>query len=806
MIVMKFGGSSLATGERIRQAVEIVKRLREEGKELVVVCSAMGGVTDALIEMSALACARDDSYLVRFDELRTRHLVCAGELLTGLALEHTRESLHGEIQSLGEFLRGLYLIGECTPRSRDLVMSFGERLSCMLVSAFLHQTHPLTVMIDTRTLIKTDDQFGNAQVNQQETYENIRERLHGVPLCVATGFIASTPRGETTTLGRGGSDYTASLFGAALAADEIQIWTDVDGVLSADPRLVSGALPIDEMTYEEAMEMSHFGAKVIYPPTMSPARELGIPIIIKNTFAPDHPGTRIAQTARPNGPIRGISSLKDVALLRVSGPGMLGVAGTAGRMFQALSSKGVNVMMITQGSSEHSICAIILPEDGERAARAIKEEFALQILQRQVDDVHVESGLSIIAVTGDQMRNVPGIAGNVFHALGDYGVNVVAIAQGSSERNISIVVRGSEVVRGMQAIHDRFFTNKRAPLQVVVVGTGLVGSTLLKQIATRAGDQSPEVRVCGVANSRQMLFDPSGIDPAHAKEQLEIQAEALDLPRFIERVKAAGFPRPVFVDCTASEEPMAFYEGLLQAGISVVTPNKRATTRSMAAYRALKTACRGSRFCYETNVGAGLPVISVMRNLLESGDHIHKIEGTLSGTLSYLFNTFNESMSFTALLREARAQGFTEPDPRDDLSGMDVARKLLILAREMGLELELADVEVENLVPDDCRSVQGVDAFFEKLTAHDGAVADRVRAAREEGKVLRYVASVAQGHAQVKLEAVDAMHPCASLSGSDNLFSFTTDRYHTRPLVVKGPGAGAEVTAAGVLNDILSCS
>lgn len=554
------------------------------------------------------------------------------------------------------------------------------------------------------------------------------------------------------------------------------------------------------------MEMSHFGAKVIYPPTLQPARELGLPIVIKNTFHPDHPGTRIVGETKSNGPVKGLSCIKRVALLRVSGSGMVGVAGTAGRLFQALAHAGVNVIMITQGSSEHSICTVILPEDQERACAAVKGEFALQILQRQIDGVSVESGLSIIAVTGEHMRQVPGIAGNVFRALGDYGVNVVAIAQGSSERNISIVVREEQVARGQQAIHDRFFTGKRAPLQVFVVGMGLVGSTLIKQITARTPGQTPEVQLCGVAHSRKMLFEPAGIDPSRAKEELETRGESLDLSAFVGRLKAAGLPRPVFIDCTASEAPIPFYEGLLRAGVNVVTPNKRATTGALASYQALKAACRGSRFCYETNVGAGLPVISVMRNLVESGDHIRKIEGTLSGTLSYLFNSFDETMSFTSLLREAKTQGYTEPDPRDDLSGLDVARKLLILAREIGLSLELSDIEVENLVPENCRGVVGVEAFFEALRAHDGALRDRVRRAREEGKVLRYVARVADGRASVRLEAVPADHPCAGLSGSDNLFSFTTERYHTRPLVVRGPGAGAEVTAAGVLADILSCS
>lgn len=825
MIVMKFGGSSLADGGRIKQAAGIVRRAQEGGEEVVVVCSAMGGATDVLIEMSALASARDDGYLRRFDELCARHLACANELLVGLPLEQARAQIQRELQALGEILRGLYLIGECTSRSRDLVMSFGERLSTFLVCEYMKTLELGTQMLDAREVVKTDEAFGNAGVKLEETYQNIRARFESsTPVRVVTGFIGSTGRGETTTLGRGGSDYTASLFGAALAAREIQIWTDVDGVLTADPRLVEGVHPISEMTYEEAMEMSHFGAKVIYPPTMTPAREAGIPIIIKNTFNADHPGTRIHEHPGDNGPLKGISSIRSVALIYVSGPGMVGVTGTAGRMFSALAEAGVNVIMISQGSSEQSICAVVASQDAHIAVRALKQAFALEILQRHIDEIVAQERLSVIAVIGERMRQAPGIGGKIFTALGDHSVNVVAVAQGSSERNISIVVREDQAARGQQAIHDRFFTGKRAPLQVFVVGMGLVGSTLIKQIAGRSpeqtpplasGGKTPRIELCGVANSRRMLLDLSGIDPSRAKEELESRGEPNDLAELVHRIKAAELPHPVLVDCTASDAPVGFYEELLRAGISVVTPNKRATTGALADYRALKAACRGSRFCYETNVGAGLPVISVMRNLVESGDHIHKVEGTLSGTLSYLFNTFDETMSFTHLLREAKAQGYTEPDPRDDLSGLDVARKLLILAREMGLPLELSDIDVENLVPEDCREAQGVDAFFERLAAHDGEFSDRLRRARATGNVLRYVASVAypparergeDGVARVRLAPVPSTHPCASLSGSDNLFSFTTDRYHTRPLVVRGPGAGAEVTAAGVLSDILSCS
>lgn len=802
MIVMKFGGSSLADGGRIKHSAGIVRRAQEGGEELVVVCSAMGGATDVLIEISMLAAARNDEYLERLNELRARHLDCAGELFTDKVLEDAHTQLECELHALGEILRGIYLIGECTARSRDLVMSFGERLSTFLMCESLKTQESRTRMLDASEIVKTDEVFGCASVHKEQTYHNIRNRFsESVPISVVTGFIASTGNGETTTLGRGGSDYTASLFGAALGAREIQIWTDVDGVLTADPRLVSGAKPVDDMTYEEAMEMSHFGAKVIYPLTMQPARELHIPLIIKNTFRPEHPGTRIHNVPTINGPIKGISSISCVSLIRVSGPGMVGVTGTAGRMFSALASVGVNIIMISQGSSEQSICAVVTSKDAPRALASLEETFVLEVHHSRIDEIHVQDGLSVIAVVGERMREMPGIGGKIFTALGDYGVNVVAVAQGSSERNISMVVSEGQAGLGMQAIHDRFFSHKRPPLQVVIVGTGLVGMELVKQIISRGGED-PVITLCGVMNSRQMLMAVACVDP----RELEHRGEPADLSRMVDWLKKAQFPRAVFVDCTASEEPVRHYESLLCAGVSVVTPNKRATSGGLEGYKRLKQAGRGSFFRYETNVGAGLPVIGVMQSLIGSGDQIHTIEGTLSGTLSYLFNTYREGMSFTTLVREAREKGFTEPDPREDLSGMDVARKLLILAREMGLELELDDVEVENLVPEDCREVQGVDAFFEALKAYDQHFADRLAQARAQGRVLRYVAHVLEGQAQVRLEAVDDAHPCYGLSGSDNLISFTTNRYHDRPLVIRGPGAGAEVTAAGVLADILSCS
>ncbi len=790
----------MGTAERIKSVVKIIHHERERDAKIIVVCSAMGGVTDTLIEMCRLAQAGDASYREVFATIRDRYFTCASELFSARTIPSVQEYLESSFQSLSEILRGIFLIQECTVRSRDLVMSVGERLSTFLVCEAFRTLSPETSMLDTRSVVKTNDQFGNARVNMEETCENIRHHVNShTSVYVVTGFIGSTDKGETTTLGRGGSDYTASLFGAALGADEIQIWTDVDGVLSADPRLVKGTIPIGEMTYEEAMEMSHFGAKVIYPPTMQPARELNIPIVIKNTFNPEYPGTRIRATSTANGPVKGISCIKDVTLLRVSGPGMIGITGIAGRMFQALARANINITMITQGSSEHSICAVIDPLECERAVSAMKEEFALQMLQRHIDDVSVVEDLSVIAVTGEHMRHVPGIGGKIFGALGKSGVNVVAIAQGSSERNISIVVKQDQVALGIQAIHDAFF-KEVSGASVYLVGTGLIGSTLLRQLHEL---QREDIRVCGLMNSRFMLVN-SGIDLGDWNNAL-VQGEAAWLDRFVQWILSDPTHKKLFVDCTASEETGAWYERLLAAGVCVVTANKKLASDSQAFYDRVANSVHANLFRYETNVGAGLPVLSTIRSLIETGDEVLEIQGVLSGTLSYLFNTYDGTTSFADLVREAREKGYTEPDPRDDLSGLDVARKLLILARAVGLKGEREDVCVQNLTPEPCRDLKTPEEFLERLQDHEPEFLERLRVAQASGNRLRYVARVSGGAMSVKLESVDCHHPCFGLSGSDNLVAIRTKRYFDRPLVIQGSGAGAEVTAAGVLHDLLSC-
>lgn len=799
MMIMKFGGTSVGSAQAIQQTTAIIcSHASADGA--VIVCSAMAGVTDALILCCELAAQGASTYVEVLASLKETHEQCIRALFTESDFERVSSLFVAECDTLAEVLRGIFFIQECSLRTRDLVMSFGERFSCLCVSEYLKNKESRVVLLDARSVIKTNNQFGNAQVFLHESFERIREAVNvSGQLWVVAGFIGSTQKGETTTLGRGGSDYTASLFAAALAADEIQIWTDVDGVLTADPRLIKGAHSIAAMTYEEAMEMSHFGAKVIYPPTMQPAREFGIPIWIKNTFHPEHPGTKISSEIQANGPVKGISCIKQVALLHVCGPGMVGVTGTAGRMFSALAKAHINIMMITQGSSEHSICAVIAPGDAPQALQALKEEFTLQILNREIDEISLQDDLSVIAVVGEQMHHTPGIAGKLFHALGQAHVNIVAIAQGSSERNISMVVRSQDVTSGMQVIHDAFFSEEDTPsnIHLYVAGTGTVGGELLHQLA-----QLPDakLRLMGMINSRKMIRQFVAFS---SWAQTLDQGESSDLQRFIQEIIADSCSRKVFVDCTASEKVVECYKNLFDAGVSIVAANKKAASHSQAFYdRVIKN--RGDVFFgYETTVGAGLPVISTIRSLLETGDRIVEIQGVLSGTLSYLFNTFDGTTSFSVLLSEAQEKGYTEPDPRDDLSGMDVGRKLLILAREIGYACELDDIKVENLTPESCRSLSSTQEFFKILKEQDHTFAQRFNEAQNKGCRLRYIAQLKDHKMHVALASVGPEHPCYHVSGSDNLIAIYTKHYHERPLIIQGPGAGAQVTAAGVLQDVL---
>lgn len=808
MKVLKFGGSSVATPARIRSVIEIIKHYLSG--EVAVVFSAFGGVTDELIAISKLALDGKDEYRQRADQLEKRHMEAVRELVN----IHKQSSILAQVKikmnELADVLNGVYLVKERTPRTLDYIMSFGERLSAFIISEAMKDRGHAVEYLDARSLIVTDDHFGHAKVDFDLTNKRIAAHFaNHNKFQIVTGFVATAASGETTTLGRSGSDYTAAIFAAALGATDLEIWTDVDGMMTADPRMVKKAFTVPQMSYEEAMELSHFGAKVIFPATMQPAMINKIPIWIRNTFNPSFQGTLIHAESTNGKLIKGISSMNDVSLLNIQGSGLLGVVGVSMRLFATLAREQINVILISQASSEHSICIAIDSPAAARAKQAIEREFVHEIRGEEIDEVYVESDLSIVAVVGDGMKHSPGTSGRMFSGLGRNGINVMAIAQGSSERNISAVVRQVDIAKALNALHEAFFLSDRKLLNIFLVGTGLIGTALVRMIKDQfqklAHENLLEVNVIAVANSRKMHFGEDGLPLESSIQDMKDVGEPMDMRAFVDRMIALNKPNSIFVDCTSSEEVTGFYGAVLEANISIVTPNKKANSGPYARYEEYRSVAfkRGVKFLYETNVGAGLPVINTLNDLLLSGDRVISIEGVLSGTLNYIFSSFAEGRRFSEVVREAKAKGYTEPDPRDDLSGMDVARKILILSRETGLQLELQDVEVQNLVPEDCRGEMSVEEFFKALEKHDDYF-DRLRdkAIAAEQK-LRYKAVLRNGAVSVHLGSVDAQHPFYSLSGSDNIILLTTERYNDRPMVIRGPGAGAAVTAAGVFADVI---
>ena len=812
MKVLKFGGSSVATPERIQGIIAILKDYYTAGDKFTVVFSAFGGVTDSLIAMAQLAEKGSEQYLDHFEVFRQRHTTAIEALLGEERLREVQPGLAQNHEVLKNLLYGIFLLREASPRTMDYVLSFGERNSAYIISHALRAEGIPAEYLDARKVLKTDKNFNNARVDFDASYQRIREYYREHPdVQIVTGFVASAKGGLTTTLGRGGSDYTASLLAAGLGAEQVEIWTDVDGVLTADPRKVTRAFTIPRLTYAEAMEMSHFGAKVIYPPTLQPALQRDIPIYIKNTFNPAFPGTFISSKSDPDSrTVKGISSINNVALLTLSGSGLFGVPGIAGRLFGTLAQAGINIVLITQGSSEHSISFAVKPDAAERARKRAEREFEYEIQMKVVDRVKIETDLSVVAVIGERMRYMPGLAGRMFQALGRNGINAVAIAQGSSELNISVVIPSDDEAKALNALHDTFFLSDVKEVHLFMVGVGLIGSTLIKQIEAQRTflreKRGIELKIVGMANSRKMLFDEQGIALHNWKETLLGEGQEMDLAIFIGRMNELNLSNSIFVDNTANEQVSKYYENILDNSISISTPNKIATSSAYLQYQRLKkiAAKRGVEFKYETNVGAGLPIITTLNDLIASGDEIRKIEGVLSGSLSFIFNSFSAGKRFSDIVKTARERGFTEPDPRVDLNGIDVRRKLIILARETGLPLEAGDVQIENILPPAVRDAPTVDAFFAELEKAD-AYFEQLRAeAAAEGKVLRMIAKLEGKQATIGLQAVDNGNPFYFLSGSDNMVVFTTQRYQERPLVVQGPGAGAEVTAAGVFAEIIT--
>jgi aspartokinase/homoserine dehydrogenase 1 len=812
--VIKFGGTSVGTEGSIKAATDIILQYHYNGQKLAVVASAVSGITNTLINTAQLAAQSNEGYQQMLQEIEHKHINLARALLEPKNQSKALAQLKGLLNELEDLLNGVYLLKELSLRTLDLVQSFGERMSCALLSECLLQQGINAHYLDARQLIRTDGHFGSAAVDYATTNSLITDYFdRHQELQIITGFIGSTAKGETTTLGRGGSDYTAAIVAAALNATEIEIWTDVDGMMTADPRKVRKAFTLPAISYVEAMEMSHFGAKVIYPPTLQPAFSKKIPIRIRNTFNRHFEGTLISEFSGSNDYlIKGLSSIDEVALISLEGSGLVGVAGVAARLFNTLAQHQINIILITQASSEHSITFAVLPQYESLVKEVVEAEFAFEIQQGKVDPLSINNDCSIVAIIGENMRRTVGVSARLFEALGRNGISVSATAQGSSELNISIVIDRSDLSKALNALHQSFFLSHTKTLNLFLVGPGLVGDTLLRQIKQQAAyleeQLSLKIKLIGLANTRYMLFDEDGIDLGCGKDILTEKGEPSNLAGFSSRIKALNLPNSIYVDCTASKDTVQYYIPLLEANISVVTPNKYANSGRYTDYQSLHQAASryGVNFCYETNVGAGLPVISALKDLMNSGDKILKIEAVLSGSVSFISNTFKEGIRFSEVVMQAKEKGYTEPDPREDLSGADVARKILILARETGLALEPEEVEVKSFLPDECMNAASVEAFFAELKKADHVFEEQRQQAEAAGKVLRFVASLEQGKALVSLQQVDKSHPFYTLSGSDNMISYTTERYRERPLVVKGPGAGAEVTAAGIFAEIIKCS
>jgi len=795
--------------------MERVARILEQDPHprLGVVLSACRGVTDALLNLVATAERQEDALAEQIETLRHRHEVIADTLLTGSARSEFITTLAQDCRDIAGILNTVALIRSAAQPVRDLIAGYGEIWSTRLFSAYLTSRgrRPGNVhWLDARDVVSVEWGPLGPAVRWDVSQANAERITPREPATlIITGFIARDPKGLQTTLGRNGSDFSGSIFGALLDAEEIHIWTDVDGVLSADPRLVPDAKVIDSLSYNEAMELAYFGAKVIHPQTMAPAVLKGIPIWIRNTFAPDKAGTLICANPTSEIAVKGITCIDRVALVNLEGAGMIGVPGTAHRLFGALRDHGISVILISQGSSEHSICFAIPEAEASRAEAVVRQAFDRELREGQIQQVQVDPGCSILAVVGDGMAGSHGVAAKVFGALGTAAVSVRAIAQGASERNISAVIDSKYSARALRSVHSSFYLSPYT-VSVGLIGPGVVGSVLLDQLATQiqrlSRDLKLDLRVRGIMSSRRMhLADPE-VQLSRWRDAFSSRAEPSDLTRFAQHVHAEHLPHAVIIDCSSSADVADRYPGWLESGIHIVTPNKKANSADLEFYARLHEARRAgsAHYLYEATVGAGLPVIQTLRDLRDTGDEIRRIEGMLSGTLSYLFNVWDGSEPFSSVVRAAKARGYTEPDPRDDLSGTDFARKLIILGREMGLRLELDDVQLESLVP---RALVGcgLDEFLERLPQFDGAMAERLQAARSRNRVLRYIGSLeaATGKASVGLVELERTHTFANINLTDNVVRFLTQRYNQNPLVVQGPGAGPEVTAGGVFGDLL---
>lgn len=822
MQVLKFGGTSVANADNISKVVAIIKEAVKKDKTIVVV-SALGGVTDLLLNAAALAAEGDETYKDKLNLIEQRHLEATKQLIPVTYQSQLLSLVKKSCNEIEDICNGIFLLRELTPRSKDRICSYGEWLSSQIISAKLKADGIDNVWKDARELIVTNSNFTNAEVDFAATHQQVNEFFPHQPssLFLVPGFIAANKNGITTTLGRGGSDYTAAIIASALTAKLLEIWTDVSGMMTADPRLTANARIIPHISYQEAMELSHFGAKVIYPPTIQPVMTKNIPVWIKNTFAPEDSGTLIESAANKNGNIvRGISSINNISLLSLEGSGMIGIPGFSKRLFEALSNEKINVILITQSSSEHSICVAIDSVFATKAKQAVDSAFANEIALQKVDPLIIENELSIVALVGENMKSHPGISGRMFSTMGRNGVNIRAIAQGSSEKNISAVIATKDVRKSINVLHEEFFETTYKQVNLFIIGTGNVGAKLLDQMQQQLNflqqQMRLQVRVTGLSNSRKMIVKEEGIDLDNWKHQLN-EGEAANLEKFIQEVINRNLRNSIFVDITANDKVASVYDQLLQKSISVVACNKIAASSVYDNYKKLKDLAReyNCQFLFETNVGAGLPVIATLNDLVRSGDRVHRIDAVLSGTLNFVFNNYDGKQKFADVVKQAQDEGYTEPDPRLDLGGTDVMRKIMILARESGQKIEMNEIVNNSFMPASC--MQGTVAdFYAAMAKEENHFKNLVEEANAKGCKLKFVASYNAlppaggegqgGAASVGLQHIDPDHDLYHLYGKDNVVLFYTDRYKAQPLVVKGAGAGAEVTASGVFADIIRAS
>ncbi len=806
----KFGGSSLADAECFERVAGLL--LGHTDDRIGVVVSAMSGMTDALLNLAVLAEQDNDAFDADLHAIGERYSGTARELLDGDRLVAILDDWSKDAEDIKDVLKAIALVKSAPQRSRDVVAGYGEIWSARLLAALLEHRCPERGgrWVDARdVLIVNHTELGATvlwDASREKFAASLGDEFTGI--AVITGFIASDEEGLQTTLGRNGSDFSAAIFAALGNARELTIWTDVDGVMSADPNRVPEARVIERLTYSEAMELAYFGANVIHPQTLGPVVDNDIPLIIRNSFNATHPGSRIESKVDSEDNIKGITAIGDMALVNLEGAGMIGVPGTADRMFSALKNAGVSVTLISQASSEHSICIAVPQDVAERATMVISDAFADELASGQIQSVDCTDAQSIVAVVGDGMEGTPGVAARFLGTLARAGINVRAIAQGSSERNISAVVDSAEATRALRAAHSGFYLSSKT-ISIGLIGPGTVGATLLRQIERRAeqlvGEFNLDLRVRAIARSRKMLLAEHHIDLGNWQQDFDAAAVEIDFDAFEECVNPDHLPHAVIIDCTASEEVAARYAGWLERGIHVITPNKRACSGPIEAYRDIQTkaAAGSAHFFYETTVGAALPIISTLRDLVDTGDEIHSVQGIFSGTLAYLFNVYDGTTPFSEIVKQARESGYTEPDPRDDLSGMDVARKMTILARELGLTTAIGDFPVENLVPEALRD-GSIEDFLSALGDYDDDMKEMYDTAQAAGKELRYIGRLdAAGKVSVGLESIDANHAFGNINLTDNIVQFETARYSANPLYVQGPGAGPEVTAGGVFGELL---